>query len=187
MKNWKDYVGYQPTKVLDENGKGTIFHMTYRTAEQDGFKNISFNIDKEKVLHELTDAQVGDEVEKLLSSFTDTFEVGEYTGKKKYSYSFFKKDYSYITIFGKLIAIPWWIPRFQKINLEWRYAEIQKNRIKNKIAHKSRRGAGNTIWKNVIFYKGSSPYDAPIYVSEYEGKYAVFTNPNFQSYGIILK
>lgn len=63
-------------------------------------------------------------------------------------------------------------------------------RIGNKIAAQTRRGVGRTKAKieNLVsvFYKGDSPYDVPLIVSEYKGKYAVYKHPDFEKYGFTV-
>ena len=68
---------------------------------------------------------------------------------------------------------------------------LQWERIKNQIAKQSRRGMANIRAKienlSVSYYKGATPYDSPIIVSEYEGKYAIIKHPDFDKYGFVVE
>ncbi len=68
--------------------------------------------------------------------------------------------------------------------------EIRHRKAANDIARRSRRGAGNTTWNNILFYKNSGPkfadVDAPIIVIEKDGLFGVFKHPNFEKYGVVL-
>ena len=69
MKNWRDYVGYQPIALSDPNNTTIGLHFLTGLANNDG--NISLRILRENFdLSEvvLTDDEVGDAVEELLQS-----------------------------------------------------------------------------------------------------------------------
>lgn len=53
---------------------------------------------------------------------------------------------------------------------------------KNKIATRTRRGKANRNIDNLWFYRGNSSIDGPIVVLEWQGKFTVFTVPNFTDY-----
>jgi hypothetical protein len=63
-------------------------------------------------------------------------------------------------------------------------------RIGNEIAKQSRRGFGKSKVRienlTSVFYQGSTPYDVPVFVHEFEGKYAVIKHPDFEKYGFVV-
>ena len=65
--------------------------------------------------------------------------------------------------------------------------DIQLEKVKVEIARQSKRGMGNTECDNAIWYKGTSVYDSPLTVSSCNDKYALLKNPNFETYGFVVK
>ena len=66
--------------------------------------------------------------------------------------------------------------------------EIQQLQVRNDIAKNALRGAGNTRFKNSLYYKGDNlNVDSPIIVAEHDGKYGIFKHPNFERYGFVLE
>ena len=51
---------------------------------------------------------------------------------------------------------------------------------------KQHRALPNINYKNAMFYKGTTSYDAPVIVAEFEGKFGIFIHPNFQDYGFMI-
>jgi hypothetical protein len=62
-----------------------------------------------------------------------------------------------------------------------------EDEIAFKIQSKSKRGVGNTKYKNSIYYKGDKLSDSPVIVAECEDRYAVFKHPNFEKYGFVIE
>jgi hypothetical protein len=62
-----------------------------------------------------------------------------------------------------------------------------EDEIAFKIQSKSKRGVGNTKYKNSIYYKGDKLSDSPVIVAECEDQYAVFKHPNFDTYGFVIE
>lgn len=61
--------------------------------------------------------------------------------------------------------------------------QVYLNELRNKIARESRRGYGNVIYKNFIFYDGDHiKADAMIGVWNVDGAYRVYENPNAKKY-----
>lgn len=85
-----------------------------------------------------------------------------------------------------------------RIPLPYAYRESKQDqldfynycRIGNQIAKQSRRGVGKKKIRienlTSVFYKGDSPYDVPVIVSEFQGKYAVYKHPDFEKYGFVV-
>lgn len=65
--------------------------------------------------------------------------------------------------------------------------EIALLRAKNNVARQTRRAPANTNYENIWFYKGQSVTDTALFVTEYNGKFAVFKHPHFEKYGFIVK
>jgi hypothetical protein len=64
---------------------------------------------------------------------------------------------------------------------------VHELKVKNDIATKALRGAGNTKFRNALYYKGEQSIDSPVIVAESGGKYGVFKHPNFEKYGYVLE
>lgn len=149
MKNWKDYVGYQPSALV-------LFYLTTKHTQIDAKElgyadsgnevpHISFTIERIKLKEEnftIPESEVGGVVEQLL-------------------YQFPHKEAS--------------TEKF----------ELQRHIVN--VARETRRGMANKNWKNVWYYAGSSAFDHPILVTEYNGKYAVVKHPAFEKYGFVMK
>jgi hypothetical protein len=139
MNNWKDYVAFQQVQNLKEDGSAYVFMLTkikHRKSQSpsDSIIGYELSIIKEKCVHTLEESEVGEEVERLISTFTETAD------------------------------------------------DIHKAQVG--VAVRSGRHAANKTWNNVVFYKSEvSAFDSAIFVSEYQGKYAVVPNNNFQDYG----
>lgn len=69
-----------------------------------------------------------------------------------------------------------------KINTD---IELKSNQLR--VAEKCRRGVANTKWNNTWFYKGASPFDAPIIVTHFNNKYAFYKVADFDKYGFIIE
>jgi len=64
---------------------------------------------------------------------------------------------------------------------------IIEDEVAFNIQSNSKRGVGNTRYKNSLYYKGDKLSDAPVIVAECEGQYAVFKHPNFNTYGFVIE
>ena len=75
MDNWKDYVGYQPIKELNDQGKAGLFYLVVGPTTETtpaGDTRMFIRIDKEMFLPEdftLTEAEVGPAIETLMMRF----------------------------------------------------------------------------------------------------------------------
>ena len=72
MKNWRDYVGYQPIALSDPDPNKTDISLHFLTGIENSDGNVRLQILREKFdLSEvvLTDDEVGNTVEELLLSF----------------------------------------------------------------------------------------------------------------------
>ena len=89
-----------------------------------------------------------------------------------------------------VISIPVYLPYLFRESAKDRHNLYNYYRMGNKIASQTRRGIGKTkarIENTIsVFYKGTSPYDVPLIVSEREGKYAVYKHPDFEKYGFTV-
>lgn len=54
-------------------------------------------------------------------------------------------------------------------------------RAANKIAASSRRGIGNTDYKNYLFYHGITPFDRIVSIGKNDSNYFVFLNPKAET------
>lgn len=147
MKNWREYVGYQSGVAIRPMGSirpAYVRNMFLEVKTQfDGtITNVAFE-QHDIPLGEvnLTDEEVGAEVERLLQTFTHRVENDP----------------------------------------------IEIERAKFRVAHRSKRGPANCNFGKACFYLGSAAFDAPIIVTEYEEKFHIFQNPNFDDYGYIVE
>lgn len=67
-----------------------------------------------------------------------------------------------------------------------RIVEFTKERIYNRVAMQTRRGAANTEFIDFLYYKGSSDTDAPFIVYKFGDKYGIFKHPKADQYGFRL-
>lgn len=63
---------------------------------------------------------------------------------------------------------------------------IQEQRVANRVAMQTRRGAANTKFLDFLYYKGSHQVDAPFIVYKFGEKYGIFTHPKADQYGYRL-
>jgi hypothetical protein len=164
MKNWKDYVGYQPCYdwFYWKRSHQSIFTLVTTSYKPD----LSFSIERDIVpLHffSATEETVGDIVESLLYTFPEYSNNIEWNGNMMCS----KEQFPIILQ--------------NKIGVE--IANNSKRGI-GKTIFESDKG-------KVIYYNGQSPYDRPIIVSEYvsnDGSTGFFAmkHKNFDKYGYIL-
>lgn len=69
------------------------------------------------------------------------------------------------------------------------HSSILENRIyasATEIARITRRGMGNRLYKNYLFYKGTHPLDGPFFVTKVEDKYGLAVHPKYKKYGFKL-
>lgn len=63
---------------------------------------------------------------------------------------------------------------------------VQEQRISNKVAQQTRRGAAKTKFIDFLYYKGSNPADCPFIVYKFGDKYGIFKHPKADQYGFRL-
>ena len=61
--------------------------------------------------------------------------------------------------------------------------DLEIAHLKNKVGSDTSRGIANTNFKNVWYYKGTMPFDAPIFVVSFEDRYGIWKHPSFELYG----
>ena len=75
---------------------------------------------------------------------------------------------------------------------------LEYHKLRNLVARNSRRGIGNRIIKQdngyIVFYSGTRIGtglfrlgDSPLSVCSFEGKYEIAKNPNFDTYGFVVR
>lgn len=64
--------------------------------------------------------------------------------------------------------------------------DLTEKRLANRVAMQTRRGVANTKFLDFLFYKGTSPADAPFIVYKFGDKYGIFKHPNAEQYGFRL-
>ena len=67
-----------------------------------------------------------------------------------------------------------------------RIVELTKERIANRVAMQTRRGAANTEFLDFFYYKGKNATDAPFIVYKFGDKYGIFKHPKADQYGFRL-
>lgn len=63
---------------------------------------------------------------------------------------------------------------------------IQEQQVANKVAQQTRRGFAKTKFLDFLYYKGSTPFDAPFIVYKFDDKYGIWKHPNAAQYGFRL-
>jgi hypothetical protein len=64
------------------------------------------------------------------------------------------------------------------------FSDIGKSKAGIQVARQSRRGMAKVEYYNrSIFYRGSSAFDAAVFVTKRGGRYGIFKHPDFEKYG----
>jgi hypothetical protein len=90
-----------------------------------------------------------------------------------------------------LLQFPKWDKWVDVADRNDRSDDLNYMRIYNKIEEQTRRAPLNTKVNienlTSVFHKGKLPYDVPLFVSEYQGKYAICKHPDFEKYGFVVE
>jgi hypothetical protein len=163
MDNWRDYVGFQSNiPVPGSENNQEICHVSVLTV----------NIPKSEAPTRPANAPglnpVKSTVNLSISILKKCIPVTEYTLSEE-------------EVGDKIEEV---FARFRSVPIK---SDLELEKEKHRVAKETRRGVAMTNWNDVWFYKGGTPYDAPVIVSEYvtnyEPKYYVFIHPNFDKYG----
>lgn len=198
MKDWKDYVGFQPIPLDSSEDKMKVFYLQYedRVDPDSGLTELSLCVNTKVIA--VDDFKYTDEnIEEAIKDTMFCWKTVNITINSNPTYSWehgFGSYNEYLPggeqLFHKRHK---WLPYVIRQNTNnvdtWR--EVQK--LKNTIATNTSRGKGNTtvdysypmfgVRGKLLFYQGTNIIDRPIMVAEYNDKYAIFTHPDFNDYG----
>lgn len=128
--------------------------------------------------------------DKGLDETNDSFAV------PKVSISIIKQEVSATLNEEELLAaIDEQLRKFTHVSKSTHYYDIL--RADNDVARRSRRGRANTEWNGVRFYRSTAESDdpkqiarnsdGPFVIAEYDGKFGISLNPNFDDYGFVIQ